>query len=72
MNNRNLLYLLPVAAAGLSGCAGQQAQEAKRPNIIFIMTDDHTSQAISCYGGKLMQTPNMDRLANEGMRMDNV
>ena len=72
MNNKNLLYLLPVAAAGLSGCAGQQAQEAKRPNIIFIMTDDHTSQAISCYGGKLMQTPNMDRLAAEGMRMDNV
>ena len=35
------------------------------------MTDDHTTQAMSCYGGSLLQTPNMDRIANEGIRMDN-
>lgn len=34
------------------------------------MTDDHTTQAISCYGGNLVQTPNLDRLAHEGIRMD--
>jgi arylsulfatase A-like enzyme len=46
----------------------------KRPNIIFIMSDDHTSQAISAYGGILKDvcpTPNIDRLANEGKRFDN-
>ena len=36
-----------------------------------MMTDDHTTQAMSCYGGNLLQTPNMDRIANEGIRMDN-
>jgi hypothetical protein len=39
----------------------------EKPNIIFIMTDDHAYQAISAYGSKLMKTPNIDRLANEGM-----
>ncbi|MBC3788727.1 sulfatase family protein [Spirosoma utsteinense] len=39
---------------------------AERPNIIFIITDDHTSQAISAYGSKLMKTPNIDRIASEG------
>jgi arylsulfatase A-like enzyme len=45
--------------------------ETKRPNIILILTDDHTTQAMSCYGSKLVQTPNLDRIANEGMRFDN-
>lgn len=40
------------------------------PNIIFIMTDDHAFQAISTYGSILMNTPNIDRLATEGMRFD--
>lgn len=41
---------------------GQQ----KRPNVIFIITDDHTSQAISAYGSKLAKTPNIDRIAKGG------
>jgi len=41
-----------------------------RPNIIFIMTDDHTKQATSCYGSRINQTPNIDRLAKEGIRFD--
>jgi len=43
----------------------------KHPNIIFIMTDDHTTQAMTCYGGTLVQTPNLDRIAAEGIRFDN-
>jgi arylsulfatase A-like enzyme len=43
---------------------------APRPNIIFIMTDDHAAHAISAYGSKVNQTPHMDRLAREGMRFD--
>ncbi len=45
---------------------------AARPNILFIMTDDHSAQAISCYGSKINQTPYLDRLAAQGMRMDRV
>lgn len=65
-------WLLPVAAvAGLSSCSqGKAKEEPKRPNIIFMMTDDHTTQAMSCYGG-MLNTPNMDRIASEGIRLDN-
>lgn len=37
------------------------------PNIVFIMSDDHAYQAISCYNGKLNQTPNIDRIAKKGV-----
>jgi len=45
-----------------------------RPNILFIMSDDHAANAISCYGSILAEvfsTPNMDRLATEGARLNN-
>ncbi len=42
-----------------------------RPNILFIMSDDHAAHALSCYSGKINQTPNLDRLADEGMRFTN-
>lgn len=63
------LLAVPFAAAALVSCA--EKRQPERPNIIFIMTDDHTAQAMSCYGGRLMETPNMDRLAREGMRFEN-
>ena len=55
----------------LASCAGGEKQPQKKPlNIIHIMTDDHSYQTISAYGhalGKLAPTPNLDRLAAEGM-----
>jgi arylsulfatase A-like enzyme len=61
------------AAASLSsfipGCSIRSG--GKRPNILFIMTDDHAAQAISCYGSKINTTPNIDRIAEEGMRFEN-
>ena len=48
---------------------------AKKPNILFIMSDDHTSQALGVYGSRLAPlnpTPTIDRLGHEGMRFDNV
>ena len=52
---------------------GSCETEDKKPNIIFIMSDDHTSQAISAYGGRLADicpTPNIDRIAEEGMMLN--
>lgn len=44
------------------------AQEAKKqPNIVIIISDDHAFQAIGAYGNKLMPTPNIDRIAKEGV-----
>ncbi|MFO7636124.1 MAG: sulfatase [Clostridia bacterium] len=43
----------------------------RQPNILFIMTDDHASHAMGCYGSKVNETPNMDRIAEKGMRFTN-
>ena len=48
----------------LARCAPALGQE--RPNIVFIFSDDHATQAISAYGSRINQTPNIDRIANEG------
>ena len=48
------------------------AAAADRPNIIFIMSDDHAAHAISAYGSRVNITPNIDRIASEGTRFDNV
>lgn len=41
-----------------------------RPNIVFIFTDDHCEQALSAYDPSRITTPNLDRIAKEGMRFD--
>ena len=43
-----------------------------RPNVVFIMADDHAAHAISAYGSRVNQTPNLDRLAREGMLFANA
>ena len=42
-----------------------------RPNIVFIMSDDHASHAMSCYDSKINETHHIDRIAEQGMRFDN-
>jgi arylsulfatase A-like enzyme len=42
----------------------------RRPNILFIMADDHAAKAIGCYGAGINRTPNIDRIATGGMRFD--
>ena len=66
------LFLILWAAAPLCGATLHPwaAMAAERPNILFIMSDDHGYQAISAYGSNRNQTPHIDRLAKEGMRFD--
>jgi arylsulfatase A-like enzyme len=56
---------------GLLFLAGATAfsQTTKKPNVILIVSDDHAYQAISAYGSKLIQTPNIDRIGKEGAIM---
>ena len=49
-----------------------EVAEVQRPNIIFIMSDDHAYQAISAYDTRLIQTPNIDRIAKMGMLFTNA
>lgn len=58
----------------LVGCQEKKQSKVKKvkPNIVFIMSDDHAYQAISAYNDKLIKTPNIDRIANEGMLFTNA
>jgi arylsulfatase A-like enzyme len=71
MISRRNLFALPWMAGPMAQMA-RGARAGARPNILFVMTDDHAAQAIGCYGSQVNQTPNMDRIAKEGMRMDRV
>lgn len=64
------LNLLLLSTAALYSCSSRQDDEQVRPNILYIMCDDHSYQTISAYGSevsKLAPTPHIDRLADEGM-----
>ncbi|MFN8432211.1 MAG: sulfatase-like hydrolase/transferase [Spirosomataceae bacterium] len=63
----SLILLIPVI-----GFIAFKSGKKKRPNIVFIMSDDHAYQAISAYDNRLIQTPNIDRIANEGMLFSNA
>src|ERR1700748_75232 len=63
--------LSALALALLNAPAGAQAPST-RPNILFIMADDHAAHALSCYGSKVNTTPNLDRIARDGMRFANA
>ena len=64
------LYLLGLILLSLINTT-----KGKKPNILFIMSDDHAAHAISAYGGrlaKLAPTSNLDRLAEEGALFENA
>ena len=56
----------------IMGCNSQEEQKPNRPNIVFIMSDDHAYQAISAYDNSLIQTPNIDKIAKMGMLFTNA
>jgi arylsulfatase A-like enzyme len=69
------LALLPLLSVLASGPSPAIASPTGRPNVLFIMSDDHTTQAIGSYGGRLATlnpTPNIDALAKGGMRFERV
>ncbi|GAA0879232.1 sulfatase [Algoriphagus jejuensis] len=59
-----LVFLISIQAGFAQQGSGK---DTKRPNIIFIMSDDHAYQAISAYDDRLIQTPNIDRIADMGI-----
>ncbi|MEM8892031.1 MAG: sulfatase-like hydrolase/transferase, partial [Bacteroidota bacterium] len=74
-----LLLTLGVGLLLLASCTSPKApantQADGPPNIIFIMADDHTTQGFGVYGSRLARlnpTPNIDRLAEEGMLFENA
>lgn len=71
-SNKFVIYFL-IGIFFVTACAPKKENETNtqsRPNIIFIMSDDHAYQAISAYDSTLIKTPNIDRLADEGMQFN--
>lgn len=66
MNRRTALKT--ALAATFAACG----RPARRPNILFVMTDDHAVPHLGCYGSTLVRTPHIDRLANEGVLFENA
>ena len=63
-------FIVAIGAVAWPAAAikGQSPDKARPPNIIFILADDLGYGDLGCYGQKQIQTPNLDRLAAEGMR----
>ena len=76
MRNRSTLSVLAALVLSIltfSACDTKKEEVSKaRPNILFIMSDDHAYQAISAYSDQLINTPHIDRLAKEGMLFTNA
>jgi arylsulfatase A-like enzyme len=65
---RSVLYF--AIALFLAQAVVAAPSTSSRPNILYIMSDDHAYQAISAYGSQLIDTPNIDRIAKSGVRFD--
>jgi N-acetylglucosamine-6-sulfatase len=74
MLRMNRRVFLGTAAAGLTAAvaACRRQQPKRRPNIIFLITDDQRWDCLGCAGHPYLKTPNMDRIANEGVRFANA
>ncbi len=68
---RAYLMIAFLCLAWVSDAWCEAPAAADRPNILFIFTDDHASAAIGAYGSVINQTPNLDRIANQGVRFEN-
>jgi hypothetical protein len=75
---RTALWLLVSLHFALSLACNLSAQSqgpgpltGSRPNIVFVFSDDHAAHAISAYGSRLCKTPNIDRIAHDGVRFAN-
>lgn len=73
MKSKQILLAAPLAGmALLPACqAGKQEAKQKPYNIVYIMTDDHTAQMMSCYDKRYAHTPNLDRIAQDGVMFSN-
>jgi len=72
MKANTVTLFLFLAIFMLGSCKEYKEDVVQRPNILFIMSDDHAYQAISAYTDKLLKTPNIDRIAKEGMLFSNA
>ncbi len=70
-----IISTLPFAIILIQGCGSSVFKgdtDGYLKNVIVIVSDDHTTKALGCYGNRIIHTPNLDRLASEGIRFTNA
>ena len=70
MNQTRRDFLMQGSSAVAASLIGQQAQEKRPPNVLFILTDQHRQDGVGAYGKPGIRTPNLDGLARDGIRFD--
>ena len=75
MKRKQILVASAASLAGMllfAACQDKKQEPGQRPfNIVYIMTDDHTAQMMSCYDARYAETPNLDRIARDGVLFTN-
>lgn len=74
MTMRRRTFLKGAAGSAVVAAAGptlaRPARPKERPNILVIMSDEHDAGVTGCYGNQIVQTPNIDRIAQRGITFD--
>lgn len=71
MNTRPYVFCLMILVMLLGCSVGTRKNNKEQPNVLLIMTDQQTSDAMSCAGNKYLKTPALDELAADGIRFTN-
>lgn len=66
----NIFKIIPFLFLSITLSSLSQSKEKKLPNIIYLMADDQNTLSVGCYGNKDVLTPNMDKLANDGLKFN--
>ena len=76
MINKSIFKYSALCAPLLTSCGAEEkavaSDNAERPNIILFVTDDHGRDALGCYGNPVVSTPNLDKMASQGVRFENA
>lgn len=71
MNRLNIAPILSLGVVLTASSCSENRQESTPLNILFIITDDHTAQMMSCYDNRFVETPSLDRIAADGVLFAN-
>ena len=65
-----IIYILTIGLLALGGCASEPSSTSPKPNFLILMSDNHSWNHLGCYGDPVVRTPNIDRLAKQGIRFN--
>jgi len=63
-----VICILAIGILALGGCASEPSNTSPKPNFLILMSDNHSWDHLGCYGDSVVRTPNIDRLAGQGIR----